>query len=140
MSNSLKLRLFICGVVLLIAGIACASASLAEKREMAKGMMDFNEMQASDFYKGQYVQGELLELWDEFAYMEEYTETMGIKGKSRVSAHYYVMPLQTSYETGSPVFALIVMIRSGKVASRSPSFSTVAYSFQKVISQPSTVA
>lgn len=109
MSNTLKLRLFICGVVLLIAGIACASASLAEKREMAKGMMDFNEMQASDFYKGQYVQGELLELWDEFAYMEEYTETMGIKGKSRVSAHYYVMPLQTSYETGSPVFAAVCL-------------------------------
>lgn len=109
MSNSLKLRLFICGVVLLIAGIACAGDSLAQKREMAKGMMDFNEMQASDFYKGQYVQGELLELWDEFAYMEEYTETMGIKGKSRVSAHYYVMPLQTSYETGSPVFAAVCL-------------------------------
>lgn len=109
MSNTLKLRLFICGVVLLIAGIACASASLAEKREMAKGMMDFNEMQASDFYKGQYVQGELLELWDEFAYMEEYTETMGIKGKSRVSAHYYVMPLQTSYENGTPVFAAVCL-------------------------------
>ena len=109
MSNSLKLRLFICGVVLLIAGIDCASASLAEKREMAKGMMDFNEMQASDFYKGQYVQGELLELWDEFAYMEEYTETMGIKGKSRVSAHYYVMPLQTSYENGTPVFAAVCL-------------------------------
>lgn len=109
MSNTLKLRLFICGVVLLIAGIACASASLAEKREIAKGMMDFNEMQASDFYKGQYVQGELLELWDEFAYMEEYTETMGIKGKSRVSAHYYVMPLQTSYENGTPVFAAVCL-------------------------------
>lgn len=109
MSNSLKLRLFICGVVLLIAGIACASASLAEKREIAKGMKDFNEMQASDFYKGQYVQGELLELWDEFAYMEEYTETMGIKGKSRVSAHYYIMPLQTSYENGTPVFAAVCL-------------------------------
>lgn len=109
MSNTLKLRLFICGVVLLIAGIACASASLAEKREMAKGMKDFNEMYESDFYKGQYVQGELLELWDEFAYMEEYTETMGIKGKSRVSAHYYIMPLQTSYETGSPVFAAVCL-------------------------------
>ena len=109
MSNSLKLRLFICGVVLLIAGIACASASLAEKREIAKGMKDFNEMYESDFYKGQYVQGELLELWDEFAYMEEYTETMGIKGKSRVSAHYYVMPLQTSYENGTPVFAAVCL-------------------------------
>lgn len=109
MSNSLKLRLFICGVVLLIAGIACASSSLAEKREIAKGMKDFNEMYESDFYKGQYVQGELLELWDEFAYMEEYTETMGIKGKSRVSAHYYVMPLQTSYENGTPVFAAVCL-------------------------------
>lgn len=109
MSNTLKLRLFICGVVLLIAGIACASASLAEKREIAKGMKDFNEMYESDFYKGQYVQGELLELWDEFAYMEEYTETMGIKGKSRVSAHYYVMPLQTSYENGTPVFAAVCL-------------------------------
>lgn len=110
MSNSLKLRLFICGVVLLIAGIACASASLAEKREMAKGMMDFNEMQASDFYKGQYVQGELLELWDEFAYMEEYTETaLGRKTNSRVSAHYYIMPLQTSYENGTPVFAAVCL-------------------------------
>lgn len=109
MSNTLKLRLFICGVVLLIAGIACASASLAEKREIAKGMKDFNEMYESDFYKGQYVQGELLELWDEFAYMEEYTETMGIKGKSRVSAHYYIMPLQTSYENGTPVFAAVCL-------------------------------
>ncbi len=110
MSNTLKLRLFICGVVLLIAGIACASASLAEKREMAKGMKDFNEMQASDFYKGQYVQGELLELWDEFAYMEEYTETaLGRKTNSRVSAHYYIMPLQTSYENGTPVFAAVCL-------------------------------
>jgi len=109
LSNTLKLRLFICGVVLLIAGIACASSSLAEKREIAKGMKDFNEMYESDFYKGQYVQGELLELWDEFAYMEEYTETMGIKGKSRVSAHYYIMPLQTSYENGTPVFAAVCL-------------------------------
>lgn len=110
MSNTLKLRLFICGVVLLIAGIACASASLAEKREMDKGMKDFNEMQASDFYKGQYVQGELLELWDEFAYMEEYTETaLGRKTNSRVSAHYYIMPLQTSYENGTPVFAAVCL-------------------------------
>ena len=90
MSNSLKLRLFICGVVLLIAGIACASASLAEKREMAKGMKDFNEMYESDFYKGQYVQGELLELWDEFAYMEEY----GHKGKIKSvgTLLYYAAP------------------------------------------------
>lgn len=77
---------------------------------MAKGMMDFNEMQASDFYKGQYVQGELLELWDEFAYMEEYTETaLGRKTNSRVSAHYYIMPLQTSYENGTPVFAAVCL-------------------------------
>ena len=110
MSNTLKLRLFICGVILIIAGIACAGDSLAQKREMAKGMMDFNEMQASDFYKGQYVQGELLELWDEFAYMEEYTETaLGRKTNSRVSAHYYIMPLQTSYENGTPVFAAVCL-------------------------------
>ena len=77
---------------------------------MAKGMMDFNEMQASDFYKGQYVQGELLELWDEFAYMEEYTETaLGRKTNSRVSAHYYIMPLQTSYENDTPVFAAVCL-------------------------------
>jgi hypothetical protein len=110
LSNTLKLRLFICGVILIIAGIACAGDSLAQKREMAKGMMDFNEMQASDFYKGQYVQGELLELWDEFAYMEEYTETaLGRKTNSRVSAHYYIMPLQTSYENGTPVFAAVCL-------------------------------
>ena len=42
--------------------------------------------------------------------MEEYTETaLGRKTNSRVSAHYYIMPLQTSYENGTPVFAAVCL-------------------------------
>lgn len=96
--QNLKWRLAAVFIALLIGGIVVVSQSVKDSKAMSKGMPDFNTMTAADFEDGMFVQGTIYELDDEFAYMEEYNTTFGIKtGKERVTAHYYVMPLAQSY-------------------------------------------
>ncbi|MDE6591559.1 MAG: hypothetical protein K2K57_00655, partial [Oscillospiraceae bacterium] len=68
---------------------------------------DFNEMTELDFIEGRFVEGTVHDLLDEFAYEEEYQQTLGIKHSERVSKHYYILPLEATYDSDVPQYAAL---------------------------------
>ena len=80
----MKLRLGIAFALLLIFGVYATAIATEDNRKIAKGMQDFNQMTAADFVAGEFVQGTVYELDDEFAYLESYNSTFGIKHNERL--------------------------------------------------------
>ncbi|MBQ5311594.1 MAG: hypothetical protein ILP19_06085, partial [Oscillospiraceae bacterium] len=91
--KNLLLRLGILGIGFIIGGIVILAGNAADKKSIAKGVGDINNMSISDFAAGDFVEGDIGILCDEFAYLSEYNSTFGIKSNERVSKHYYVVPL-----------------------------------------------
>lgn len=109
MHKSMFVYSAVIALMMIIMGITAFVTGAEQRDDMSSIHDDFNEMQQSEFYTGKYVSGEIYELWNEFAYEEQYSETFGIKHGSVVSSHYYIMPLQTSYESDTPVFIAVCL-------------------------------
>lgn len=86
-------RLLIMFVAVAFLGIALLVGTIKDKAELAKPRGDLETMTESDFYNGRFVKGTIYELWDNFADMEEYDTTFGIKHNTRVTAQYYALPI-----------------------------------------------
>ncbi len=86
-------RLLVMFVVIAFLGIALLVGTLKDKAELAKPRGDLETMTEDDFYQGRFVEGTVYELWDNFADMEEYDSTFGIKHNTRVTAQYYALPI-----------------------------------------------
>ena len=99
-----SVRAFILLICIGFLGIAGISRSMEEKGEIAKGMPDFNSMSREEFYPRQFVKGDVFEVYGEFAYEESYRETLGIKHGSKVTSHYYLIPMSGSLDAGKPMF------------------------------------
>lgn len=112
----MKLRLGIAFALLLIFGVYATAIATEDNRKIAKGMQDFNQMTAADFVAGEFVQGTVYELDDEFAYLESYNSTFGIKHNERVTAHYYVMPLPSTYYDQNVKYVAVCLKNSAHVA------------------------
>ena len=93
-----SVRLLIVFIVLAILGIAMLIGSIKDKVELAKPRGDLETMKASDFYNGRFVEGEIYELWDNYAYMEESDTIFGITYNTKVTSEYYAMPLPATYD------------------------------------------
>lgn len=86
-------RLLVVFVVVAFLGIALLIGSIKDKAELAKPHGDLETMTEDDFYQGRFVEGTIYELWDNYADMEEYDSTFGIKHNTRVTAQYYALPI-----------------------------------------------
>lgn len=86
-------RVLIMFVVVAIMGIVLLIGSIRDKAELAKPRGDLETMTEDDFYNGRFVKGTIYELWDNYADMEEYDTTFGIKHNTRVTAQYYALPI-----------------------------------------------
>ncbi len=86
------------GIAILIAGCMLLFDDLKATTDYNKGVIDLNTMTREDFEEGRFVEGTINCLYDEYAYMEEYNSTLGIKHNERVTDHYYIMPLDSSLE------------------------------------------
>ena len=102
--GSLKLRLAIFFIALFCIGISSLVSASQQQSQLSKGLDDFNYLSESRFQKGKFVEGYVYEVYGEFAYEEMYSETLGVKHNSRVTSHYYLIPLTGSFETDSPKF------------------------------------
>lgn len=114
-----KFRLAIAFVVLIFIGVMLIGQYSKDSRAMAKGMRDFNTLTAAEFMPGEFVQGTVYDIQDEFAYMEEYSTTFGIKtGKERITEHYYVVPLYASYDMDMdyPQYVAVCLTRGDMIA------------------------
>lgn len=108
-------RLLVVFVVVAFLGIALLIGSIKDKAELAKPRGDLETMTEDDFYQGRFVEGTIYELWDNYAEMEEYDTTFGIKHNSRITAQYYAMPVISSYEgNGTAKFVALAISDSGE--------------------------
>ena len=98
-------------VVFVIVGGFLTVVSIRDKVEFAN-RKDISPMGAKDFHAGQFVTGEIYELWDEFAYTRETnTDTNTTKTTDR----YFAMPLESTFEDDEPIFIAIVVKDSADV-------------------------
>lgn len=93
-----SVRVLIVFIVLAIMGIAMLIGSIKDKVELAKPRGDLETMKASDFYNGRFVEGEIYEIWDNYAYMQESDTIFGITYSTKVTSEYYAMPLPATYD------------------------------------------
>lgn len=80
-------------IFIAVIGVMLLFASISDKAELSKPRGDLETMTEDDFYQGRFVEGTIYELWDNFADMEEYDSTFGIKHNTRVTAQYYALPI-----------------------------------------------
>ncbi|MDE7399011.1 MAG: hypothetical protein K2N06_05720 [Oscillospiraceae bacterium] len=99
-------------VVFVIAGGFLTVVSIRDKVEFAN-RKDISAMGAKDFHAGQFVTGEIVELWDQFAYTRETnTDTNTTKTTDR----YFAMPLESTFNDDEPMFIAIAVKNSSDVA------------------------
>lgn len=99
-------------IIIAVFGLVLLVAAIRDKIELAKPLSNIEDMEKTDFYNGRFVQGELYELWGEYATLETSDSMFGIKYNTRTAAHYFLMPLETSYETSDLQF-ISVAIKDG---------------------------
>lgn len=99
-----RLNAVIIFAVMLFAGAGGMITSSKQQQQINKGLDDFNFLSDSEFYKGKFVEGDVFEVYGEFAYEESYNETLGIKSNSHVTSHYYLIPLTGSFDSDMPKF------------------------------------
>lgn len=104
MRGSLRLKTAIIFIALFCMGVTSLITASEQQSQISKGLDDFNYLSDSQFQKGKFVEGYVYEVYGEFAYMESYDETLGIKHNSRVTSHYFLIPLSGSFDTQSPKF------------------------------------
>lgn len=103
------IRLLIVFVVLIIMGIAMLIGAIKDKAELAKPRGDLETMKASDFYNGRFVEGEIYELWDNYADMTESDTIFGISYNTKVTSRYYSMPLPATFEDNDLKFVALAI-------------------------------
>lgn len=104
MRNTRWLRAAIIFIVLFCMGATSLLTAAEQQQQISKGLDDFNYLSDSEFQKGKFVEGYVYEVYGEFAYEEMYNETLGVKHNSRVTSHYYLIPLTGSFDTDNPKF------------------------------------
>ena len=108
-------RLMIIAAVLFIGGIIFLVIGIKDKAEFNKPRMRLEEMRASDLYEGQYVEGNIYEVWDEFAYTEESKSTLGIEHDKKVTDRYFMMPMEFSFSEDEPTFIALCTRNSSEI-------------------------
>ncbi len=92
------IRFLVIFILLMLMGIAMLIGAIKDKIELSKPVGDLETMKASDFYNGRFVEGEIYELWDNYAYMTESDTFLGITYSTKVTSQYYAMPLPATYD------------------------------------------
>ncbi len=89
-------------IIIAILGILVVISGIKDKVELSKPPAKIEEMTETDFYNGRFVEGDIYEIWDEYATLEQSDSVMGIKYNTKTTAHYFTMPLESSFNGSSP--------------------------------------
>lgn len=96
-----KIRFVILFAALAVLGVIMLVFAIRDKVELSKPRGDLETMTVDDFYSGRFVEGDVYELWDNYAYMQESDTFLGISYNTKVTAQSYSMPLLTSYDSAA---------------------------------------
>ena len=99
-------------IVLAVIGGFFTVISIRDKVEFAN-RKDISTMGAKDFHAGQFVTGEIYEVWDQF--MRE-TETNTDTNTTKTTRRYFAVPLETTFEDDEPIFIAIAVKNSADIA------------------------
>lgn len=88
------IRGIIAMIVLAVMGGFLTVISIRDKVEFAN-RKDFPTMGVNDFHAGQFVTGEIHELWDKFASMEETNTDTNVK---KTTKRYFILPLEPTMQ------------------------------------------
>lgn len=113
--NSFKGRLAILFAILFIMGTIFTVTGMIDNNAAENTDMDFNYMDEYEFKEGMFVKGRVYEIYDEFAVEETYKKTFGITTSTRISSHYYVIPMVGTFESDSAKYIALEISHVGMV-------------------------
>ena len=94
-------------IVIGVLGIILLVISIKDKVELSKPPANIEFMTEDDFYSGRFVEGYVYEIWNEYASLQESDTIFGISYNTKTTAHYFAMPLETSFYTNQPKFVAL---------------------------------
>lgn len=94
-------------IVISAMGIFLLVNAIRDKVELSKPPLDIATMTEEDLRSGRYVQGDVTELWDEYAKREESDSKFGVRYKKHTLSHYFAMPLRSSDYSDEPKFVTL---------------------------------
>lgn len=94
-------------IVIFAMGIFLLVNAIRDKIELSKPPLDIATMTEEDLRIGRYVEGDVTELWDEYAKRNEQDTKFGIRYNKGVISHYFAMPLESSENSGEPKFVTL---------------------------------
>lgn len=115
MLDLFKNRLFIVFAMLFVMGVFFTISGSIENSGVENAELDFNYMDEYKFKDGLYVKGRVYEIYGEFAVEETQQKRFGITTSSRISSHYYVVPMIGTFESDSPVYIAVEISHVGMV-------------------------
>lgn len=101
------IRLIVIFGILAIGGGILLFTGIRDKIEWDKPHAVLEDITEKDLYVGRVVEGEIYELWDEFAYTSEYDTTLGIKSNERTTDRYFALPLEYSFSGDNLMFVAV---------------------------------
>lgn len=116
---SLKvIRIIIFTALFLIGGIIFLVTGIKQKIEYNQPRARLETVTAGELREGMFVEGEIYELWSEFAYTEEYESTLGIKHNEKTTDRYFALPMEYSFYTDAdaPMFIAICSRDSSEIS------------------------
>lgn len=93
-------KMIIFGVIAAI-GVFLLVGGIKDKVELSKPIKDISTISPDELYEGQFVEGNIYEMWNEFAYMEESSSKTSSK---KVTAHYFNFPMPATLNSEQPQF------------------------------------
>lgn len=92
------IRLIVMFGLFAIGGCIFLFNGIRDKIEWEKPHGVLEEITEDELYVGKVVEGEIYELWDEFAYTTEYDTTFGVQtSKERTTDRFFALPLEYSF-------------------------------------------
>lgn len=101
------IRIAIIVLALLVGGIIFLVISIKQKAEFNAPRKNLETVTADELHEGMFVEGDIYELWSEFAYTEEYESTLGIKHNEKTTDRFFALPMEYSFYAGSPMFIAV---------------------------------
>ena len=110
------IRLAIIVLVLLVGGIIFLVISIKQKAEFNAPRKNLETVTVDELREGVFVEGDIYELWSEFAYTEESKSTLGVEHDKKTTDRYFALPLEYSFYEGSPMFVAICTRNSSEIS------------------------
>ncbi len=112
------IRIAIIVLALLVGGTIFLVTSIKQKAEFNAPRARLETVTAGELREGMFVEGEIYELWSEFAYTEEYESTLGIKHNEKTTDRYFALPMEYSFYTDAdaPMFIAVCTRDSSEIS------------------------